>query len=345
MTIERNSPTTAILALMLSLYSVGLVPIVSASNDAHDHSGHDKTPSEHHDDHDSSSHEAPESERDHPHEDAHGDAHGKADSVELGDAQIELAKLKIVRAGGGTLRNTLQVYGRIEPIASRTAVVRARYPGQIVRLDPDIGERVSRGDVVATIEADDSLRRYSLRAPITGVVVDRMASAGEATADRVLLRIADYSAVWAQIAVFPSQQSSVSVGQAVVVRGDGVLAEGVIDWIAPTADLGPARRARVVLPNANGRWAPESTVRAEIATDVSELDLLVENAGVQEIEGRPSVFVRDGNRFEVHPLSLGRSDGHMTEVLSGLEPGAEYVTANSYLLKAELEKSSAEHDH
>ena len=35
----------------------------------------------------------------------------------------------------------------------------------------------------------------------------------------------------------------------------------------------------------------------------------------------------------------------VTEVLEGLNPGDRYVVENSYLLKADLEKSGASHDH
>jgi cobalt-zinc-cadmium efflux system membrane fusion protein len=44
-------------------------------------------------------------------------------------------------------------------------------------------------------------------------------------------------------------------------------------------------------------------------------------------------------------LELGRRDGENVEVLGGLEPGTEYVTGNSYLIKADIEKSGASHDH
>jgi len=100
-----------------------------------------------------------------------------------------------------------------------------------------------------------------------------------------------------------------------------------------------------VLDNPDGRWVPESTVRADIVTAVTPVDLVIETPSLQDIEGQRAVFVQDSQRFEAHPLTVGRSDGRMTEVLGGLEPGARYVTTNSYLLKAELEKSSAEHDH
>jgi cobalt-zinc-cadmium efflux system membrane fusion protein len=44
-------------------------------------------------------------------------------------------------------------------------------------------------------------------------------------------------------------------------------------------------------------------------------------------------------------LELGRQDDTMAEVLGGIEPGANYVSGNSYLIKADIEKSGASHDH
>jgi cobalt-zinc-cadmium efflux system membrane fusion protein len=44
-------------------------------------------------------------------------------------------------------------------------------------------------------------------------------------------------------------------------------------------------------------------------------------------------------------LELGRGDSDWVEVLDGLEPGEIYVTGNSYLIKADIEKSGATHDH
>ena len=49
--------------------------------------------------------------------------------------------------------------------------------------------------------------------------------------------------------------------------------------------------------------------------------------------------------YEIRPLELGRSDGNLTEVLGGLQAGDRYVVENSYLIKADIEKSGASHDH
>jgi cobalt-zinc-cadmium efflux system membrane fusion protein len=57
------------------------------------------------------------------------------------------------------------------------------------------------------------------------------------------------------------------------------------------------------------------------------------------------VFAQVGDAYEVRMLTLGARDGEFAEVLSGLKPGTRYVTAQSFLIKADIEKSGASHDH
>jgi cobalt-zinc-cadmium efflux system membrane fusion protein len=55
--------------------------------------------------------------------------------------------------------------------------------------------------------------------------------------------------------------------------------------------------------------------------------------------------VKNNTEYVFTPLQLGRSDMDYVEVIAGLKPGQWYVTTNSYLLKADIEKSEAEHAH
>ncbi|MGS0726370.1 efflux RND transporter periplasmic adaptor subunit, partial [Shewanella sp. 0m-11] len=73
--------------------------------------------------------------------------------------------------------------------------------------------------------------------------------------------------------------------------------------------------------------------------------LTIDNRALQESEGLQVVFIRNEEGFEKRVVTLGQSDSQMSEVLSGLEAGEEYAVANSFLLKADLEKSSAAHVH
>ena len=51
------------------------------------------------------------------------------------------------------------------------------------------------------------------------------------------------------------------------------------------------------------------------------------------------------NQFEARPVKLGGSDGQWVEILHGLSSGERYVAHNSFILKAELGKAGATHEH
>jgi len=57
------------------------------------------------------------------------------------------------------------------------------------------------------------------------------------------------------------------------------------------------------------------------------------------------VFAKVGETYEVRMLELGRGDADYAEVLSGIDPGMRYVTEQSFLIRADIEKSGASHDH
>ncbi len=70
-----------------------------------------------------------------------------------------------------------------------------------------------------------------------------------------------------------------------------------------------------------------------------------ERSGLQSFRDFTVVYAQVGNEYEVRMLELGRQAGEWAEVLGGLEPGTRYVTENSYVIKADIEKSGASHDH
>lgn len=77
----------------------------------------------------------------------------------------------------------------------------------------------------------------------------------------------------------------------------------------------------------------------------SPVALAVRRSGLQGFRDSTVVFAQVGDTYEVRMLELGRQDGTWVEVLSGLAPGERYVIANSYLIKADIEKSGASHEH
>jgi cobalt-zinc-cadmium efflux system membrane fusion protein len=250
-------------------------------------------------------------------------------------------------AGPGVILESLSLYGSIVPDTTRVREVDARFPGIIRAVRRQVGERVAAGDALVTIESNESLQTYTLTAPIAGVVTARHAEPGEQTGVERLFEIADLSTVWAELSVFARDRARVRTGHAVELTAEGgVTGEGAIDYLAPLGDrASQSVTARVVLENSDGRWTPGQFVTATVTIDETAVPLAVPLAALQTFRDFDVVFARVGDTYEVRMLELGRRDAERVEVLDGLAPGTVYVTANSYLVKADIEKAGASHDH
>jgi cobalt-zinc-cadmium efflux system membrane fusion protein len=283
-----------------------------------------------------------EEEAEHHHDEEPGRVH-------LDDEQIRTAGIILATAGPARIREALPVYGSIAPNAERVHAVSARFPGVIRSVGKAVGDAVRQGDVLATVESNESLRTYDIVAPLSGVITARDANTGEQSGERSLFTVADLSTVWVELALFPRDLSKVHVGQTVRVRSvdAGLAADGRVVYVAPFGSgASQTRSARVELANPDRRWAPGLYVSAEIVLSQANVPVAVRNEALQVMDGRDSVFVEvEPGEFAATPVRLGRSDGETSEVLDGLAAGARYVAAGSFVLKSQLGAASAEHEH
>ena len=250
-------------------------------------------------------------------------------------------------ASAHSLREMLKLTGRIQIDPNRLSQVRARYPGVVKKVQKELGEQVQRGDLLAQVQSNESLQVYAVTAPIRGVIVQRDLQIGETTGTDPLFVIADLSKVWAELDVFNRDIGRVHPGQPVTLQtlgGDEV--SGVIDWISPmAAHASQSLQARVVVDNPQLSLRPGQFIRGRVTVAEHEVALAVKKSAIQAFRDFQVVYARVGDTYEVRMLELGRDDGDRVEVLGGLKPGTEYVTENSFLIKADIEKSGATHDH
>lgn len=263
------------------------------------------------------------------------------------DVAADMA-VKTKVAGAQRLQQIRELTGRVHTDPARVARVRPRYAGLIQSVQAKPWDVVAAGQVLARVQSNDSLQSYTLKAPIAGWVVTRNAQVGEVTGDEPLFVIADLSELWVELDVFDHELPDIAVGQPVAIEGlhGEDLGQGVIDRLSPLAIHGAQSvRARVIVPNPEGRLRPGQYVRGRVLTGVQEVPLAVELEALQGFRDFTVVFEKIGETYEVRMLELGERDDRYVQVLSGLKPGARYVTTNSYLIKADIEKSGASHDH
>jgi cobalt-zinc-cadmium efflux system membrane fusion protein len=254
-------------------------------------------------------------------------------------------------AGPATIADVLSLRGRLVPNAERVRSVSGRFPGPIRSVMRSVGDNVLAGEALAVVESNESLTPYEVTSPIDGTIVERHANPGETAGNEPLFVVADYRSLWAELTLFPRDLPKVKPGQRVQLRAaDGELAaEGRVLRVAPADDVASGPRGlyavRVALQDAERRWAPGLFVEGTVHVSTELVPLAVKRTGLQGFRDFTVVFAQVGATYEVRMLELGRQDDTWAEVLGGLKPGTPYVAENSYLIKADIEKSAASHDH
>lgn len=250
--------------------------------------------------------------------------------------------------GPVTLIETRTLTGRVQTNPNRLSRVRPRFAGVVKAIRHELGDVVRAGDILATIQSNESLQEYHVKAPINGLIVKRDVQVGEATGDEPLFVIVDLSEVWVELDVFVRDLDLIKKGQAVMVESlDGNYRKTAsIDWVSPlTAHASQSVRARVIVANEDGALRPGQFIRGYVTVAEHAVSLAVRQAALQRFRDFQVVFARFDDVYEVRMLELGRQNHEWVEVLGGIEAGTQYVTDNSYLIKADIEKSGASHDH
>jgi len=261
----------------------------------------------------------------------------------------DASDITVERVGSRQIRVSRRMRGKILPSEHRIAHVIPRFSGLVREGRKHIGDAVEKGEVLAVIESNQSLQPFEVRSQIAGTVINGHLIVGEFVPENQWVYIvADLSEVWADFFVPISERGSVRIGQGVVVDpiSSGVSITGVVSYVAPYADeRSQSQLVRAVIPNPNGELLPGMFVSGDLITDEVTAPTVIKQAAVQHLRDWEVVFVRYGDTYEARPITLGRVDGEWVEVVEGLEGGEEYVSGNSFLIKADILKSGASHDH
>ena len=279
----------------------------------------------------------------------HGEQEELPQQTTIEAQTAQSAGIRTARVGPGEIADEHEVQGLLTPVEGRIAQVTARFPGPVRAVQVGVGDQVKAGQVLATVESNLSLTTYSITAPISGVVMARTASVGMSAAEGApLFEIADLSTLWVDLHIFGRDAGHIEAGVPVTVSrlSDGASEQTTLERVLPgTATASQSTIARASLRNADGRWRPGSAVKARITVDRAAVGLVVPVTALQTAEDRDVVYVQQGDVYHTRPVKLGRRDAERVEVLEGLKAGEQIVVTQSFLIKADIEKSTAEHEH
>ncbi|OEH45855.1 Cobalt-zinc-cadmium resistance protein CzcB [Legionella parisiensis] len=268
--------------------------------------------------------------------------------VKISPTVLNAAKIHTAIARSHEIKTELNVVGKILPNRDTLAPIYARYPGIIKSMIKNLGDEVTKGETLATVESNESLQNYTITAPINGTIVQKNATNGELTQNtKPIYEVANLANVWADFTLYRKNAPLVKQGMEVIVTGD----EGrpkcwsTISYISPLGiEDSQTNLARAILPNEERSWLPGMYINGAIIINKKTVPVAVPLSAIQKMNEKDVVFVQQGDYFEATPVILGEQDEQWAEVTSGLDAGQRYVSENSFYIKAELGKEGASHE-
>ena len=303
--------------------------------------------SEHHEEHEGHDHGTAEEEGEAGHDHDHG-GEGEPDFARIDPARAGELGISIATASAGSIDEAVTLTGRLVIDPRKVAPVRARFAGPVVAVRREIGESVARGDTLALVESNESLTTYPILAPLAGVVLARNTNVGDVAGVDPLFIVGDVRALQAELQAFTANELAMRVGDAARVTIGKREVDGRIASIAPELEARTqARRIRVALAGEALEGAvPGQFVSGRVAVGSrAAVPVAVPGDAIRTLEGREVIFIPEEEGFRARRVVVARRGIRFVEVTEGLDAGEQYVSSGAFILKAEIGKNLAEHEH
>lgn len=284
------------------------------------------------------------------------------DEVKEGQILVEIASPEIAKARSEYLKAVDQeklkerIHQRekelsAKNISAKQDLQQAEAEHQIARTETQTARQqlinlgLSADDIANLLGARNASSRIPLRAPFAGTIVERHAVLGEAVrAGETLFQLADLATLWLDVSIPEDQAAPMRKGNRIAAEFTalpGLAVEGLIDWVSSRID--PETRmikARAVISNAENDLKAGLFGRVRLKQDIQDERLIIPQGAVQWVDGKSFVFVRQGDDlFDLRHIRLGNQARDRVEILEGLSPADEVVTAGSFTMKSEFLKS------
>ena len=279
---------------------------------------------------------------------AEGHQHDEKEQTVIGADYAKEMAIGVDTAGPGVVHQVVSLTGKITLNKNRMAQIRARFPGIVRKVHVNIGDHVTKNQVLAIVESNESLQEYPVKSPLDGVVLGRNTNVGDTAETEAMFVVADVKQLWAEFFIFSRDVHAVQPGQIIRIKSltDDTETESQLTNLLPTAESSSQTViARVDVNNSEDKWRPGMTVRGDVILSERQVPIAVKTSAIQRKGDGHVVYVRYGDTYTLRTVETGQSDRDWTEIISGLQPGETYVSQNSFIVKADIAKSEAEHAH
>ena len=207
---------------------------------------------------------------------------------------------------------------------------------------------MSEGQIAGVESNGRTQARFTLVAPIGGVVTELMAREGMTVmAGTTLFRINGTGTVWANAEVPESLAALLRVGAKVQARSPavpGTAFEGRVQALLPEVNMSTRTlKARLELANPGARLVPGMFVQMQFMDTRAEKALLIPTEAVIQTGRRAVVLVAEENgRFQPVDVEIGVESDGQTEVKRGLKLGQRVVISSQFLIDSEASLKGVE---
>ena len=262
---------------------------------------------------------------------------------------VEAAELRAID-------NVISVIGQIESIPAKSSAITSRISGRVAAVLAMNGESVKKAAPLVDVESrlvGDPPPHVKYNAPFDGIIIDRHVNQGDTVEpDNHLMEIADLSEVYALGRVYEGQISAIKIGQEVRVLVESFPTQtfsGKIELISGALDA-ETRTLSIWVRIANPELKLRPNMRAtlHIVSGHADSVIAVPRSAVLGDQGNYFVFVQgatDTLSFERKEVVLGIQDDRFTEVIEGVLPGDQVVTAGNYQLQYVNSTKHDPHSH
>lgn len=266
------------------------------------------------------------------------------DSIEVGEAQSAYAQAATEQALAKTSMERAEKLYADQIIAQKEYLrVRADFEKAKAVLRAASEKRQALG-VGGQGTGRDGVSVFAVSAPFPGMIIDKKAVLGElAQPDKSLFSIADLSTVWIETNLYEKDIGKVRLGAPAVITVAAYPGEnfnGKVTYVSSVMDKESRTiRARVEVPNSDGRLKLDMFADAAITATGATKAMLLPDTAVVLVQGQPTVFVQEAGGFEARAVDLGDKLRNRVVLKSGVQPGENVVTSGAYALKAKMLKS------
>jgi membrane fusion protein (multidrug efflux system) len=183
------------------------------------------------------------------------------------------------------------------------------------------------------------LEYSSIRAPISGVVTERLIRIGnQVNVNQRVFAIANFNPLVARVFVPENEMRRLKVGQPVkiIIDADGDEPhDGRVARVSPVVDpaSGTVKATVEVIGSSNETLKPGMFARLKIITDTKTDAIVVPKRALVSDDGKQAVFVVAQDLARKRQVEVGFNDEGRVEILSGLEEGDRVVTIGQSGLK------------